>query len=93
MTTIFKYSLQISDDVQEIEMPGGAEILSVQFQKASAAETRSIIAMWARCNDERSKVFRKFICCGTGGPAPEWNNKHIGTVIAGMYVWHFFELL
>lgn len=84
MTTVYKYRLDIIRAVQPIEMPSGAEIISVQ-------RTKDGVFMWVRCEPARVTVNRWFVCCGTGWDVPP-HDKHIGTVIMDDYVWHFFEV-
>lgn len=86
--TVFKYTLDFGigrKTVNEIELPEGAKVLHV-------AEQRGAIQLWAWVNPEAPKVKRAFAICGTGMPTPPPDEAtHLGSVIAGAFVWHIFE--
>jgi hypothetical protein len=85
MRTIHKYALAIKGE-QEIPMPKGATLLSVQ-------EQRSWPILWAEVEDEADLVSRVIHCYGTGHPLPALLGPYIGTVLQhdiGL-VWHFFD--
>ena len=85
MNYIFKY--QLSEEVtQEIEMPEGAEILSMQVQ-------HGVTCIWAKVDKEKQAVRRRFIIVGTGWEVPAAATKFIGTfqLNGGAYVFHLFE--
>ena len=95
MDTIWKYQLEITDR-QEIFMPYGAKILSVQVQ-------HNILCLWARVRTYQNPVFgevkeqRVIEIIGTGNPIPELGiheakRKYIGSCIMGDFVWHIFEI-
>ena len=87
MRKIFKYQLPI-DDISEIEMPEGAEILCVQNQY-------EIACIWALVNSEAENIKRKFALVATGQAIPEnLNCKYLDTfqVMDGKLVFHCFEL-
>lgn len=83
---IWKFPLETTD-IQGIEMPMGADILSVQVQNKS-------ICLWALCDPSAEKKKRYFLIFGTGNPVPDANQKFIGTVqmISGELVFHVFEI-
>jgi hypothetical protein len=87
MRTIYKYELKIVD-LQEIELPVGANIISAQVQNGK-------VYVWAIVNTELTPEFRTIIIYGTGNPmygySPTTHN-FIGTVQDGQYVWHIFEV-
>ena len=88
MKTIWKYDLPICD-MQGIDMPRGAEILSVQMQGNQGAK------LWVLVDPSKPKVNRTIIIHGTGHPVlqPE-NKKFIGTIQIddGALVFHVFSL-
>lgn len=86
--TIYKYTLEATD-VQQIEIPQGAEILCIQTQN----ETPCI---WALVDPNATVTKRVFEIFGTGHNVPEnGNRKYIGTfqLNQGALVFHCFELL
>lgn len=91
MKTIWKFNVKITDS-QEIEMPKGAEILTVQMLV-------SYINLWAIVDTDAEKETRTFHVYGAGNPIPEIDllhqtRKYIGTVQqAEFYVWHVFEIV
>ena len=86
MKKIFKYELEVVAN-QEIEMPGGAEILCVQSQK-------KIMCLWAVVDPEMATQTRKIRIHGTGHDIPDTDSlSYIGTVqmLDGQLIWHVFE--
>lgn len=89
MKRIFKYDLKIAD-YQEIKMPIGAEVLSVQLQDGD-------LKIWAIVDPEKEVEVRHFEIYGTGHELS--NNgprKFLGTVQQNTYmcmVWHVFEYI
>lgn len=84
MPTIWKYDLEI-DDRQIVEMPEGAELLSVQMQ-------RDRLRLWALVDPIAHKVAHNIIVHGTGHPVGDVG-LFIGTVQThgGQLVWHVFD--
>jgi hypothetical protein len=83
---IYKYPLELQG-LNIIEMPKGAEILSIQEQLAT-------ITIWAILNpDEETKEKRFFEIYGTGQPFPVNRNYNwLATcVMKTGFVWHVFE--
>ena len=91
MKTIWKYPIAMTD-VQNVTMPVGAEILSVQPQGGE-------LQLWAIVDPEAAPEFRVIECVGTG----HWMHdvggdgnirKHIDTVqlCGGSLVLHIFEV-
>jgi len=82
---IFKWNLQIVD-FQEIEMPIGAQILSMQIQNENPQ-------LWALVDEKNATEKRSFITCGTGQEIPEDVGDYIGTyqIENGSLVFHVFE--
>ena len=86
MQTIWKSVLE-STDVQEIEVPQGAEMLC-------AREQYDQIAVWYRCDPHAPKEQRKIAICGTGHPAPAIDqSRYLGTgsLRGGQLILHVFE--
>jgi len=87
---IFKYVLQ-EVDVQTVEMPVRAQILSVQ-------ECRDQLCLWALVDDNSGLEYRTIAVVGTGNQMPDFDNhtlQFIGTAqrYAGQLVWHVFEVV
>jgi len=85
MKTIHKYPLVIVHE-QPIQMPSGAEILSVAVQNETPC-------LWALVETENPMQKRSIVIVGTGHPAPEGNYRFVGTVMlcGGVLVWHVFQ--
>lgn len=85
MSVIWKYSLS---DRTTLEMPAGAQILSVQGQGMD-------ICMWAQVHPNRRVVKRQFVVYGTGHPIPDDEDfTYVGTaqLANGGLVFHVFEI-
>lgn len=86
--TIWKFPLAL-ERAQDIEMPAGAEILSIGNQ-------RETICLWARVETEKTnKETRRFVIVGTGHGAPDAvGSKLIGVVMmqGGDLIFHVFEI-
>lgn len=86
MKTIWKYELQITDE-QGVEMPFGAEILTVQEQFDKPC-------IWCLVDCDAKKALRKIRIVGTGHPIePEFEGKYVGTfqVYGAGGVFHVFD--
>lgn len=84
MKTIWKFTLQPEC---ELEMPKGAELLSVREQGED-------ICLWALVDPTADKEVRRFRGFGTGHDVPDQPMKFIGTahLHGGSLVFHVFEL-
>ena len=87
--TIWKWELEI-DDLVKLQLPKGAEILTVQAQFGKPC-------LWAMVNPKAETEERLFETFGTGHPIPYdigVDRKYIGTyqVQGGGLVFHLFEL-
>ncbi len=80
---IWEYVLEITD-TQVLEMPKGAEILSV-------ANQRGKLCLWAACDPDKVPEQRTIEIVGTGNSAIFCRRKFIGTVLQVPFVWHIFE--
>lgn len=89
MKFIYKYGLDLKPTVN-IELPFGAEILSVHHQKDK-------IFIWALVDTKEKLMINTFYIVGTGQmfPFDEIDTKFIGTVHTnnGDFVWHIFKEL
>ena len=86
MKRIYKYPVRI-DDVQTIDLPQGAEVLSVQVQEGSPY-------IWACVNPSAKSEPRQFRLYGTGHPIEgDYLLKFVGTfqLFGGRLVYHLFE--
>ncbi len=85
MKTIWKYPLK-AVDIQLLEMPEGAEILTVQFQAGN-------LCLWALVDSEKPKTMRYIRIYGTGIPLEQINLQYITTyqVADGRLIFHVFE--
>lgn len=86
MRTIWKFPLS-NMGVEEIEMPKGAEILTVQIQDERPC-------LWAIVEDRAEKDRRFIETHGTGHPMRVdmgITRRYIGTVQQPPFVWHVFE--
>ena len=82
MRSIWKYPLKVTS-AQDIEMPDGARILSVQMQGEQPC-------LWAEVDPNQVRERRKFFVAATGGPAPE-RAQYLGTFQNGAFVGHVYE--
>lgn len=87
MKSIWKYELLPNiTNMIPVEMPEGAEILTVQNQNGNAC-------VWAMVNTEAMKTTRVFEVYGTGHQLLPYEKKYIGTfqIDGGALVFHVFE--
>jgi len=85
---IYKYQLE-TEDVQTIEMPHGAEILTIETQNRKPC-------IWALVDTNAIITTRTFEIFGTGHTVPDnVNRKYVGTYQfqGGELVFHCFELI
>jgi hypothetical protein len=87
MKVVWKFKM-VPIDTQEIEMPVGAEILTVQAQGDSPM-------LWALVDPVKKKEMRKFLMLGTGHETEEKNLTYIGTfqLMVGALMFHVFETI
>jgi hypothetical protein len=85
MKTIYKYAIDTRDLIK-IDMPVGAEILSLQTQKGEPC-------LWALVDTEAPKEVRVFEIYGTGHPVDDDPKKFLGTfqLRGGDLIFHVFE--
>jgi len=84
MSKIHKQVLALEPS-QVIEVPFGAQILTIQAQGED-------IVVWYSCNPDRQLQQRAIVLVGTGHDLPDTHTlKYISTVQQGEFVWHFYE--
>lgn len=86
MLTIWKTVLKPLD-VQEIEVPTGADMLYAREQFGE-------MCVWYRCDSDAPKERRRIAICGTGHPAPApAGGRYLGTCAleGGKLQFHIFE--
>ena len=87
MRTIWKEVVEI-DNIQQITLPIGSEVLTVQTQTG-------VPCIWFLVPDSKAEYkTRTFIVYGTGHEVKPYEMKYIGTFQTsnGTYVWHLFEV-
>lgn len=86
MKRVFKYSFP-QTDIFDLELPKGAEILTVQTQDGFPQ-------LWAKVDDEADKEIRTFRLAGTGHLIEQEIIGYIGTfqMFGGSFVGHLFEI-
>jgi hypothetical protein len=83
MKTVWKFP--VTPGPFEVEMPKGAQVLSVQVQGGEPF-------MWALVDDQAPKEKRSFNTVGTGHDSDEIQNwRFVGTFQLGPLVFHLFE--
>lgn len=87
MNKIFKYRIE-NIDQQEIEIPEGGKILTVQKQHEMAF-------IWVLVDPENKPEKRVFVVVGTGSSFNRYGYDYIGTyqMADGALVWHLFEFI
>ncbi len=82
--TIWKTVLKVAD-VQDIEVPADAELLTAREQFGE-------LCVWFKCDPSRPTEKRRVGICGTGHPAPA-GARYVGTgfLSGGALVLHVFE--
>lgn len=86
MDRIFKFQLAV-DDIQDVDMPTGCAVLSVQAQ-------RNVPCIWAMVDPNAPKIRRRFRTYGTGHPMEDAGAfpHYVGTyqLQNGSLVYHVF---
>lgn len=71
-------------DVQDIEVPEDAELLTARDQHEQ-------LCVWFKCDPSKPTSKRRIAICGTGHPAPE-GARYVGTgFLHGHLAFHVFE--
>jgi len=87
MRTVYKYPVKV-DDHFELELPRGAEILTVETQGEA-------VQLWALVDPAESTEPRQFRLAGTGHPIEDPNLKYVSSfqLYGGSLVFHVFEVI
>lgn len=86
MESIWKFPIVVTDD-QEVEMPEGARIVTVQVQKGT-------LNLWAIVDPSAPLKKRHIKVVGTGHSQSSLSSlSYIGTaqMMEGTLIWHVFE--
>jgi len=85
--SIWKFQLEV-EDIQLVEMPVNAEILTLQVQNGRPC-------IWALVNPDEEKIKIGIEIYGTGHTIPEANRRYIGTFqLKGRLLgYHCFQLI
>ena len=84
---VYKYKLQLTEVIQEVVLPQGAQILCIKMQNDE-------LCMWALVDpDQTYNEVVKIRCAGTGHEITE-DVEYIDTVMLldGELVFHFFKV-
>jgi hypothetical protein len=86
MRTIWKFPLRTTD-AQNVEMPAGSQVLSVQTQAG-------VPCLWALVDPAKEKTTRTFAIVGTGHPLPPQPGVYVGSyqLDGGALVFHVFDV-
>lgn len=85
---IFKYKLEITGNIQTLELPCGFKIIKLGLQN-------NVPHIWIQFKVEYEKVLNKydFIMIGTGHTFySKWIAMHLDSVFIDEFVWHFYYL-
>lgn len=87
MKTVWKYEIHPDDDMIAIEMPVGAEVLSVQIQRGQPV-------LWALVDTDAIHRMHYFHIARTGYFITHPVERHLGTfqLDGGAPVFHLFQL-
>jgi len=85
MKTVYKYHIQITD-IQEIDMPFGAELLHAGLDPAG------LPCVWAHVDNLNTSESVKIAVTDTGSPMPEGDVEHVGSFVDGSFVWHVWRI-
>lgn len=84
---VLKWSVPVDDDWHAI---GGGQVLHVGNQGAHGT-----VCVWTLEHDAEPTLSRNVLVTGTGQPLPDHGDdpplRHIGSTLAGPFVWHVFE--
>ena len=83
VTKIFKYPLDWDVDEQIVEIHEHFSVLHLEMQE-------SRLCFWAEISEAQPKKPVKVIRLATGEPKPVQARNHIGTILVGAEVWHYF---
>lgn len=85
--TIWKHTINVAEEIAELDMPVGAKLLHVGCQKPGT------VALWVEqeaSHRDVETVKRHFFVYGTG----DWiddRHEYVGTCVDGVFIWHLYE--
>lgn len=87
MRYVWKAPLRWPADVSIVQLPRGAELLTVAKQGES-------LCLWALCDPDQAPASYEIRTCGTGHPVDDYHGKYLGTwqEAGGELVFHAFGL-
>ena len=87
MKTVWKYTLTLDEDLNFLEMPKDAEILTVQIQ-------HGFPTLWVLVDPSAPFEIRVVRVAGTGHELPDNIGKYIGTfqIYEGSMIVHVFDM-
>ena len=83
MKTIWKFPLSLGNEVQPLDMPAGAQVLTV-------ADQHGLPTVWMEVDDKFPNETRHFRIHGTGHTVED-GGTYIGTGVGQEFVWHVYE--
>jgi hypothetical protein len=84
---IWKWTLEVTDR-QQLPIPGGAKLLTVQVQ-------HGMPQLWALVDEKAPIIHRTIATYGTGNPLPDGDpGQYVGTyqIRGGALVFHVFDM-
>lgn len=84
MRTMWKYKLELTDQIQTIETKVGATLRLVAFQRGD-------VTLWFEVLSGVPNTHRRYVVCGTGHEVP-LGAVYVGTCFCAPFVWHVFEI-
>lgn len=86
MKTIWKFQVDVVDR-PVVKMPAGSKILP-----HVVAVSPDRLWLWAEVLPDSPNEDRLLCIVGTGNPVPADVWRHVGSVVAGPFVWHVYEV-
>lgn len=86
---MFKYVLEVNDEVQEHEIPE-MHRMQAEWHVGLNPADQSQLAIWFFVEADHAKKTRKFFVRGTGQSVPD-SAIYMGSVHSGIFMWHVFE--
>lgn len=83
LKTIWKFPLAVAD-VQHVSLPSGAKVVHMDVQNGMPC-------MWVLLDPNMPTKQWEVLCFGTGHEVLASADRHIGTVLVGQFVWHYFR--
>jgi hypothetical protein len=99
MRTIWKYPLDVPEEVTVLQVPQGATVLTADFQERRTPNAPyADLCVWFAVDDDRALTERRFAVLTTGNPVPAQVGDlalaqgYVATVQRNGYVLHVFEV-